>query len=529
MKLDDLSPREPRTSLSLESAVPDIRPFQHPNDRDMPLFDRLRGALSGNQADVDPHDWRLPSSYSNSKPGGKQTTIPDPRIFANAFTPREAEAGNAETILRCPDISHAAIHLALLECFRNLRLSASGLDIELHGLPAYTEKPSDAPSTGANRLPESQRWDLLIKLAISRFAVWWSNIDHVLVHAAAYGHHAGDKVMVQLAKEYLPPLDVLFVWYAFMLDPDAYNAACRDHERKIARLEHLCFPWLAIRDVMNFEQFRYMLPRTAENLFSTLSGQSSDILTYLESPPAYTEGDTLPFEPDLFGEVKKHEKFIDEAHNLLWIRGPALAGSLTRASVEYSEYQPSGIAAGSNGRELSFGIGLFWRTHRLFPNHYQAFLQQSQIGESKVPASSSALMDIEVALERCQCWTCERIRDDMPAFTHRPSRLAASSSTAAPSASTDQQVSALSSGQLRQIQDDLGFYHAVERARKRGDPLPTRPPTMPEKEAEATAKAKQKEVGYRPGLNEYLEVLPDGTRKIRRQKHVNAWGNWTAV
>ena len=53
------------------------------------------------------------------------------------------------------------------------------------------------------------------------------------------------------------------------------------------------------------DRFRFELPRTAQNLFSTLSTQSSDILTYLESPPAYTEGEILPFEADLFAEVKK--------------------------------------------------------------------------------------------------------------------------------------------------------------------------------------------------------------------------------
>lgn len=497
----------------------------------MPLFDRLRGVIPGNQADVDPHSWKLPCSYSSCKPGGKATVIPDPSVFVNAFNPTDAEAGNTATILACPDISHAAVHLALLECFRNLRLDASILQVEVHGLPAYTEKPrDDVPSTGTTRLPESQRWDLLIRLAISRFAVWWSNIDHVLVHISAYGHHAGDKVMVQLTKEYLPPLDVLLVWYAFMLDSDAYLAACRDHERRVPRLECLCFPWLAIRDVIDMDRFRFELPRTAQNLFSTLSAQSSDILTYLESPPAYTEGGALPFETDLFAEVKKQDNFIDEAHGLLWIRAPALTGSLMRASMAYSDYQLS--SPDSDGMEVPLGIALFWRTHRLLPNHYHLFRQEigscGRGSDSKAPisqstASSSAMKDPHVVSELCQCWTCERIRDDVPTFAHTPTTLTASSSSAAPHASTHQQLSALSSEQVRDIQDDLGFYLAVEKARERGDPLPTRPPTAREKAAEEIARAKQKEVGYRPGLNEYLEILPDGTQKIRRKKYVNAW------
>ncbi|KAF4973346.1 hypothetical protein FSARC_324 [Fusarium sarcochroum] len=507
----------------------------------MPLFNRFRGAFSGIPVDVDPyadpHTWKLPSSYPISKPGGRQTTIPDPRIFGNAFTPTDAEAGNTETILTCPDISHAAVHLALLECFRNLRISASALDVEVPDLPAYTEKPTESPSVGTTRLPESQRWDLVIKLAISRFEVWWANIGHVLMHLTAYGHHAGDKVMVQLSKEYLPPLDVLLVWYVFMQDSDAYHAACISHEPRISRLEHLCFPWLAIRDVIDMERFHFTLPRTAQNLFSTLSGQSSDILTYLESPPAYTDDCTPPFKVDLFDEIKDHENIINEAHSLLWIRAPALAGSLTRASVEYSDHQRRGRADRRNSREVPFGIDLFWKTHRLFPSHYRLFIHdnencgQSSESKASVPkgsSSDSAPGDSKVVSERCQCWTCERIRDDIPSFVHTTPSLDHASSSTNPSASARQQILELSSEQIRQIQDDVGFYQAVEKARTRREPLPTRPPTATEKEAEATAKAKQKELGYRPGSNEYLEILPDGTRKIR-QRQVSGWGSWTTL
>ncbi|KAF5009144.1 hypothetical protein FDECE_4588 [Fusarium decemcellulare] len=501
----------------------------------MPLFNRFRGAFSGiqtDQADVDPHAWTLPSSYSTPKPGDKPTVIPNPRLFANAFIPSET---NVENALTCPDISHAAVHLALLECFRNLRLSASTLDVELNQPPAYSEKPSDTPSAETTQLPESQKWDLLVKLAVSRFSVWWTNIDHVLTHATAYRHAGGDKVMVQLTKEYLPPLDVLLVWYTLMLDSDAYFAACQNHERQILRLEHLCFPWPAIRDVIDMERFRFDLPRTAQNIFSTLSGQSSDILTYLKSPPAYTEDGTVPFEIDLFAEVKNQDQFIDEAHKLLWIRSPAVAGSLMRAAVDYSNLRRGTTPIGMDRGQVPFGIKLFRRTHRLFPTHYQLFLQQNrsqgQSSDSKAPIvpGPSSSSDPNAISGRCQCWTCELIRNFNPAFSHtQTSPTASSSSSSSPSASAHQQLIALSSEQLRQIQDDLGFYHAVEQARQRGDTLPTRPPTAAEKEAEATAKAKQKELGYRPGLDEYLEILPDGTRRVRRQ-NMNPWGRWVGV
>ncbi|KAH8884060.1 hypothetical protein GQ53DRAFT_404319 [Thozetella sp. PMI_491] len=509
----------------------------------MPLFNRVQQALSGSggAANEDPHLWKLQSSYDPSKPGGKQTVIPSPKVFSNAFIPAEPEVGNLDSALSYPDVSHAAVHLALLECFWNLRLSASALDVEVDRPPAYEEKPRTLAAEPTT-LPESQRWDLLIKLATARFAAWWSNIEDVLKHAAAYTHHASTKVAVQLAKDQLPPLDVLLVWYAFMLDTDAYRAACRERQPPVPGIERLCFPWLAIRDAIDMETMHYTLSRPAEILFSTLSGQSADILTYLEQPPAYADPRALPAGLDLAVEVKNHEEFFEKAHRLLWIRGPALNGSLVRSSVDYLDFHlkraaPSIACEG----DLPFGIELLWRTHRLFPRQYDLFLKEigdeEQSSDTKELKSHKSLIflaeasDVDIAAGQCCCWTCERIRDDIPTFVHvsPPDASTASTSSAAPSTSIKSEISTLSSEQLRQIKDDLCFYSAVENARERGAVLPTRPPTAAEKRADKLAKEKQKEVGYRPGLGEYTEILPDGTRKIRRQKNMAPYGRglWT--
>ncbi|KPM42217.1 hypothetical protein AK830_g4363 [Neonectria ditissima] len=506
----------------------------------MTLFSRLR--RTKDQADVDPHAWKLPapSRYSDPKPGGRQTVIPDPTVFANALIPAEPTPGSLETVLVYPDASHAAVHLALLECFRNLRLSASALDVQVVQPPSYHEAldakklPVSRSLQESHRLPESQRWDLLIKLAVTRFTAWWSNIDQVLNHARAYSHHAGNQIALQLAQDYLPPLDVLLVWYALMLNPDAYDAACRAHPGDVARLQKLCFPWPAVRHVIDMDKMEFCLPRTAQRLFTNMSSQSYDILTYLESPPAYTDEGTVSYETDLFSEVKKHEVFIDEAHELLWIRSPAIRGSLARASVDYLNFQLGGPIIESIAEEdQPFGVKLFWRTHRLFPRQYQAFL--GEVGNIQAPLASDPIDskdskntkldagDVSVVPDQCPCWTCEHIRDYLPAFVHTTLPQSSSSSSSSTPNTKQPQLSSLSSEQLLQIQDDLGFYHAVESARRRKAPLPTRPPTAAEREADRIAKEKKKEAGYLPGLNEYLEVLPDGTRKIRRQKYAGSW------
>ena len=453
--------------------------------------------------------------------------IPNPRIYANAFIPSDPTLGTTRTeaTLMYPDISHAAVHLALLECLRNLRLSASRLDVEVQPLPEYEKEARPADDHGPKRLPESERWDLLIRLAITRFTAWWMNIDQVFHHATAYTNFAGYKSVVQLTKDYLPPLDVLMVWYAFMLDDEHYASACRD--REMPKLLELCFPWPAIRDNIDPETMTFKLPRAAENLFRTLTSQSADILTYLEQPPAYTEVIMQPLQVDLFSKVKSNEQFIDEAHELLWIRAPALRGSLERSSVDYLEFQiktrPDQIAE----RTLPFGIDLLLRTHKLYPIQYELFCRGLGAGPSAgATADSKALLSSQITVSsdddqtthptsECYCWVCERIRDDLLSFTYDKDASTSTSSTPAYDITL---LSSLSSEQLHSIQDDLGFYRAVEDARRHSLPLPTRPPTTAEKAAEKSEVKKQEAVGFLPGLNDCIVTLPNGKKKIKKVK-----------
>lgn len=510
----------------------------------MYLFNQVRRALPSARdlVKVEPHDWRLPpaSVYPSSKPGGRQTLVPNPQLLANAFIPGEPRPGDLKTALAYPDVSHVAVHLALLECFRHLRLSAVGLDIEVDHPPEYEEKPSADGAAKTRLSDEDQRWDLLLRLAVDRFTAWWSNIDSVLNHASVYTHHAGDRVPVQLAKNYIPPLDVLLVWYAFMLNGDAYAAMCRDREAQSPRITKLCFPWPAIRESIDLDTMRFSLSSPAQILFSTLSGQSADIFEYLESPPAFADPDILPVGVDLFAEVKKHEGFTDEAHSLLWIRAPSLRGTLTRATEDYFDFQLSGAATSNVEFDLPFGTNLVWRTHQLFPRQYDLFLLEIGTGEDEKGASRlSDGFDTEYAdvISRgCYCWVCERVRDDVPDFVHPPASTSPALTPSSSSSSLDPsspppehqiQLSSLKSDQIRQILDDLGFYSAVEQARRQGKPLPTRPPTEAEKEAEKTAREKQAEIGFRPGLDEFLEILPDGRRKIRRRKYAAPFQGFT--
>lgn len=450
--------------------------------------------------------------------------IPNPSALRNAFVP-EASAQSPKNALIYPDTSHAAVHLCLLECFRNLRRSAVELDIQSYKPPAYTEDAEVHHGLVEERLPESLHWDLLVRLAVTRFTTWWNNLPNVFSHATAYDHRAGANAEIQLGLNYLPPLDVLLVWYSLMLDEEEYTRLC--HQAADTRLSLLCFPWPAIRDAIDRETMSFNLPRPAEILFLTISEQSADIFKYLDGPPAYAESTESPFAVDLVLQVQQQETFIDTSHDALWIRSPALDGSLNRASTQYLGLQPSGQLSHYDLQQLPHGVELIWRTHRLYPAQYLNYCHTanneapSESHDLKV-TSSSETTDSSSSVPRaheyntCICWACERIRDDAPSWNYDRDTKSFDPLI----------IDSLSSEQISQIKDDVGFHRAAEMNRRQGLPLPTRAPTPAEKEAEKLEAKRRKEAGYLAGPNEFLEVLPNGKKKYKIRSSVRAAYGW---
>lgn len=482
----------------------------------MNFLERTRSRFSSSRQAVDPHLWNLPSSYGSAK-ANRPTPIPDPALLRNAFIP----TANSALEVVYPDISHAAVHLGLLECFYNLKHSAIELGVQSQKPPDYSEKPGQASS---KQPVQSDKWDTLLQLAVTRFETWWDHLDQVFSHATTYAHHGGQKAVVQLGKDYIPPLDVLFVWYAFMLELHAYRNACED--RGMPQLQHLCFPWPAIRDSINWESAEFELSSAAKKLFLTLSRQSPDILQYLSEPPAYTESIRPTLNTDLHGLVKKQEKFMGVAHELLWIRSPALRGSLERSLTAYYKCQSEG-SLHEDTSSGPFGVELIWRTDRLFPAPYWSFSQSMTLDSAPViDQLKSSTPEIDVAttadllptaednlettaLELCYCWTCERIRDEVSEYSRsKPQHSEADFAL----------VATLTSEQLHSIEDDIGFYRQVEDARQAGRPLPTRSETVAEKAMRKREEKKKSEAGVLPGLGEYIEVSKDGKRRIKRAK-----------
>jgi hypothetical protein len=478
----------------------------------MSPFSRFRGHLSRDQLDQDPHAWPFLNRYSVSSAAAPAKPIPNPDALRNAFVP-DASAEGPKDVLIYPDASHIVVHLCLLECFRNLRKSTVELDIQSFKPPAYSEAPAPDGDHIEESLPESLHWDLLIRLAVVRFTTWWHNLPQVFSHATAYDHRAGSKAEMQLSVNYLPPLDVLLIWYSLMLDEEEYSRLC--HQTADTRLSLLCFPWPAIRDAIDRETMTFRLTRPAEILFSTISEQSADIFQYLDQPPAYAESARSPFAIDLVSQVHLQEHFIDASHHAAWVQSPAMCGSLRRSCADYVRAHTAGRLGEYSLQQLPYGVELVWRTHMLYPAQYLNYRQNSTeireepndlkaVSSSDTGSSTSSSLQSKDDLN-CICWVCERIRDDVPAWRYLKETKTFDPSHLAP----------LSNDQIAQIRDDVCFFRATESNRRHGIPLPTRPPTMAEREAERLEAKKKKETGYLAGPNECIEERPDGRKRFR--------------
>lgn len=543
----------------------------HPEFSQMSFLSRLEKQKS---IDLDPHEWDLSSKEYVKKFGSSsknpKTVIPDPAIFRDAIVPSLKAAGSGVKTT-FPNPGHLAAHLSLLECFLKFKESVRISDqLEILDLPTYSSGPSnnDISTSEPNSAPSLQRWEVILRLAVARFHIWFENIESTLRHAAAY-HRFGpdsDASHATMTPNYLPPLDVLLVWYTYMQKPKSYQQDIKSHSEP--KLIEIPLPWEAILAVIDPNSSTYTLPAAAQKLFTTTTKQSADILVYLEQPPPYTN--LVPektFSVDLASAV--HDltdagSFSETMRSLLWLRAPSLEGTLLRALARYGTL----AQATENHAAIWFervksdpALELVWRTHMLYPLVYIEYSTSVFGDESLLEVDMNLLCpesvdskDPEVlarALRRsgtgsddgsissedtCYCWTCERIRDEDPNYvsTRKINRITDSTEDTIPvpvspasqglfrlrSRSLSQSsntiesatnaLSGLTQDQLTSIKTDLAFHHHVEAFRKSHPPgtiLPTRPPTTRDiDKAKLERKAKDR-AGTYYGMGYSVEVV----------------------
>jgi hypothetical protein len=555
----------------------------------MSMFHRRDNRKSASAADLDPHLWDLsfsPTWTASAASKHPKTVIPEPSIFRNLMTPslENAEQGSLRGY---PNPGHLAANLALIECFLKFKDAVTtSRKLDILDAPTYSNpQAAEKSATALDVAQATQRWNTVVGLATSRFQVWFENIESLLRHAAAYhrygpnsnAHHAA------MTANYLPPLDVLMVWYAYMNHPSSYRDDNLAHAPKLLEIP---MPWEAILAVIDVDTCTYKPPAAAEKLFTTTTTQSPDIFVYLTNPPPYSNLDPLMvFSLDLTSAV--HDlfdgaNFMQQMHALLWLRSPSLEGTLARALARYTALpEATGLRASTWFARVTTdpALQLVWRTHMLYPAAFAAYsnvifgsdalvMTVGEESDQKQPDVNSGSPeklglvltgsdDGGVDEGLCYCWTCERIRDEVPDYAYLPSSSGsgnASSDPGAPSpsrnpvfpreppADVNHPLLCLTRDQLSEIKADIAFHRHVEAFRQNnppGTPLPTRPLT-----ARAIAILKQENeskeragryygAGYkveviRPAVYDPLtgKLLKKEKIKVTRGKDASAIGKW---
>ncbi|KAH7392137.1 hypothetical protein DE146DRAFT_723208 [Phaeosphaeria sp. MPI-PUGE-AT-0046c] len=212
-----------------------------------------------------------PPPYS-SRPPSRDTTACNHRTSPRNL-PHVAELNFQPSPLEIPTPAECIAHLKLLHAFAKLRQDVGNRE----GLFGVNVKDCGSDETNlpgdeglAERLRE-KRWTIFVTKAVARFEKWW---DHLYLTstwdrpiATTTFENASDSIRaVQMfpIRGYgyessdgfrLPPLDVLMVWHAYMLNPRIYlEDSVRFTKQTLWRTK---FPWELIYSSLDNETFEY--------------------------------------------------------------------------------------------------------------------------------------------------------------------------------------------------------------------------------------------------------------------------------
>jgi len=473
------------------------------------MLDRLTKRREGSE--LHPHDWdfRDPTSRKSkarfrSRSSNVFPTVPSPSIFRDVSIPYSLThiSTAPPTFVQYPAPGHVASHLLLIECFHNFK--------------AQTEQSLDFPEGSASQVrPLSQHdtgtWSSYLLVAIKRFKLWITKIEAVIRHSAVFNRYGtGSHLHGAFTENYLPPLDVLFIWYCYLQSPASYERLVASNDFRL--LNQICLPWHVFLTVIDHNTLEYTSPPAARTLWRNLVGIPFDINDCFDLK---LESDTSAFttcDLDILEIALAQTDQIDQFQQHRWLRSPALRGTIERAMSRYTEAvlscrprmtrQTQQIPMDANfetrstdSLQLDVLSRLVLNTHRAYHGAWTAFAQVYSIRDDDRPPppsydqSQGDLADIASDIhsrgapssETCYCWICERIQDENEEKLSSP-QMTPLSQVSSPddidakhsvesefSSDTDETAPhlGLSKEQIKRIKADIRVYRHVEMVREK--------------------------------------------------------------
>ncbi|OJJ99746.1 hypothetical protein ASPACDRAFT_78696, partial [Aspergillus aculeatus ATCC 16872] len=313
-----------------------------------------------------------------------------------------------------PSRGQCAIHLELLEAFYTLRIRVTTSSRLTKSLDR--KQNHKRYSILGGRKEPSERWHKFLSIAVTRFQQW----IRVLNHHLEVKHLVGNNSLL------LPPLDILMVWHAFLLNPHEFSQFCSTN-----RLDHirgLSFPWKAIHEALSHDNWSYTLPSETSAWLRNELNITPDLITALLDNEATTLKAMAPETPSehipLVDNILRQATFIDEMHDFLWIRSPALQGTLSRALARYERFVTLFRLHPGIMLVPTLDVDLVWHTHLCSADMYEESMfkrtgryinHDDKLGEEILTGGFDTTGKLYEAATGepyggCFCWDCEAMR-----------------------------------------------------------------------------------------------------------------------
>ncbi|KAI9158137.1 Glycine-rich domain-containing protein 2 [Paramyrothecium foliicola] len=442
----------------------------------------------------------------------EEPIIPPPSLFN--FDDAQA-SDRARDVASLPHTSQCATHLQLLEVFHVLRqriLESEEIDAGFGIKPERVTKTNRYGETKTLKDPtlgdrRQIKWTVFIEFAAVRFLAWRDRLKQspdTMLEKTAEGH---------LRLRNLPPLDVIMLWHSFMLNPRLLEEHCRDEP-----LYQLRMPWDLVHDSIRSKDWTFLPKKLDEShfesevdlvpdLFEQFSqwdnsatpsaprltalrlvrpGVSSkgedDALEFATSPASNsTNSAVLKYKkifenvnPDLAVEladaVVRQTAFIYKMNSYLWIRSPALEGTIRRATKRYRNFLTLLKIYPGHIIVPTLDIDLVWHTHQCMSEGYAKAMKaivgrfinhDDKIGKTSLATNYDACtafyrVHFGVEYQICGCWDCEALLS------------AVEQAVGANEKDLDMSVIA------QRALDEVTYYREVEIAVRNEEPLPLR-------------------------------------------------------
>jgi hypothetical protein len=376
-------------------------------------------------------------------------TIPDPSIFNFENIANDKSVGSSNTPdLALPNVAECATHLEFLETLFVLRqkiLVSRDLDEVMQTEPKREEKTGvqgDTKTFKDEKLWKRRqvKWPLYVEFATIRFLAWRQEFNR--------------SKCTEITQDNLPPLDILMVWHSFLLNPGLFYKTCSQES-----LFSIQFPWEHIHKAIDSGEWKFALGPIATAHYQNTSGFAPDLysdmvswkaLTYatrqevpririkdFKYPPVIYESPCKEYAKlfDTFGSklaeqlrdaVLRQASFVDKMNSFMWIRSPALEGTIRRGTSRYLNFCKL-VKMSKTTVVPTLDIDLIWHTHQCTAKHYgQATkflagkfvnhddtIEKPQLGDGFAETRSLYRVYFGQEYRVCGCWDCQALLTEL--------------------------------------------------------------------------------------------------------------------